>query len=840
MAIFVVNHQSLTMSANHISSSAGFDTLGAQQGNFHAASDAFETGSLGLPRYDEHLSLFPSGELPLFSLESLLVGLSVGLLLVALVCMIGSRRFQWWVARKNLVWWFMPVWLFCFVVYDIGQYTGNPWSLLGNAPMAVLHAFEAFLLGSDVSAIHEPFHNNWCFMLCFGLSHCMAAVVSMLFVLKYFGYNIIAGLRMFWAAWGPCTSKNTTYVFWGINEAAWHMAESIKAWHRRNGGESFRLVVVRGGVHGADNAAQGGLERLLGFLSVDEKEMALLQKTDCLATGTYGDIAESAGDAAPGITVDLLAKGLGLKTLARIIRRKTSGRLLFFFLSDDERDNILSTVSLKKDSTLDRWLAEEPSRKVSLYCHARYNGLHRVIEDNEMKSRIEVNVVDSSHISVELLKKTTGLQPVDFVKVEADATVSSPFNALVVGFSEVGQDSVRFLYEFGAFVKTGSTDDDVRRSDFHCHVVDRNMADLAGAFVANAPEISPSLPFVKDGVRPGALLTLHKMDCRSVEFYRAMEGWIKDLNYVVIATDDDELNMTLGIRLFRLAIRYRRDMERLCILVRIHDDDEGHFQRVADHYNRLWEAELNSDSKNKRHQSRLKTGDACSKPIIRIFGLDNRTYTYENVIQEDTLAEAKRFKARYDKAMTELKKISGETDPAQLATKDWDEEVRDLMQLEDFIVVDGQRRPHPYKDCVPTYTAVMRLRRTQNQNLANCLHLATKRRLASLALGDAELRVFDGHHLLRREGTLTYVWKDYVRPDIRATRVLDVLAQTEHLRWNAAHEILGYRSSPDEGHTDEAALVHGCIRPWQGLSARHKSYDYNVVDMSLGIIGVKD
>ena len=52
----------------------------------------------------------------------------------------------------------------------------------------------------------------------------------------------------------------------------------------------------------------------------------------------------------------------------------------------------------------------------------------------------------------------------------------------------------------------------------------------------------------------------------------------------------------------------------------------------------------------------------------------------------------------------------------------------------------------------------------------------------------------------------------------------------------ASHEILGYREDVAEDDKDEARLLHGCLRPWQELTETVRSYDYNVVDVSLGII----
>ena len=97
------------------------------------------------------------------------------------------------------------------------------------------------------------------------------------------------------------------------------------------------------------------------------------------------------------------------------------------------------------------------------------------------------------------------------------------------------------------------------------------------------------------------------------------------------------------------------------------------------------------------------------------------------------------------------------------------------------------------------------------------------------------------HGLIRNEGELVYSWRDHSSdPIANVQKVLDVLAQTEHLRWNASHEILGYQGNEVEGYKDEARLVHGCLRDWDKLKDITKSYDYNIVDVSLSIIDINN
>ena len=105
--------------------------------------------------------------------------------------------------------------------------------------MAVLHAFGIFILESDVSAIHEPFHNNWMFMFGFSMAHFLAAFVSLVFVLKYFGYNIVAAFRRRIVR----GHKDSTYIFWGMNDATYYLAKDIK--NNPTIDKNHRIIVVR-------------------------------------------------------------------------------------------------------------------------------------------------------------------------------------------------------------------------------------------------------------------------------------------------------------------------------------------------------------------------------------------------------------------------------------------------------------------------------------------------------------------------------------------------------------------------------------------------------------------
>ena len=758
-----------------------------------------------LPEYEHHIDV--TGYLPLFFSWGTILGIVVAVALVLILSLI----YKFFKKGKWLTIAFCSVWLCGFAIYDVGLYIGESrFSLLSSVPMAIIHAFEMFLLESDVAAIHEPFHDNWIFMFLFSLVHLLAAFISLVFVIRHFGFNIIAGFRMMVEAYFK-RGKLVSYVFWNMDDASYLLARSVKRHHEKNNDQDYRIIVVRTSDDADTTSQRNGMARLFNFLSLKNIHLERLVDLNCLTTNSFHDIVH--------LNVrepvqDVLRNELELRQLAAIIRKKTRGTLHLFFLSDDDVENIQAVANLKRDKTINEF-ADCNGHQVVIHCRARYNSVHRVIEDEQHHSHIRVNVVDASHISVETLKQRVELHPASFVRIEKDATVSSPFNALVVGFGEVGSDAVRFLYEFGAFVKTGLVDGSVERSDFRCHVVDSSMSRLAGLFRVNAPSVSVGT------LDDDALIALHDMSTDSHEFYSLVEKLIKDLNYVVIAQDDDEQNISLAVRIFRLAVRYRTwsddgdSLSRFRILVRVSKDSDGHIRRIAQHYNRLWAAEMQSEDCVKRTHQQVVLSDKCLEAPITIFGMMEETFTHEYIVDDRLTREAQRFKERYDQS---VEASTGDVSP------DWETEYNDLMQLSP-----------EYRGYSPTLSGIMRLRRTQCQNFENCYHLLTKQLLARTALGDKQYAALASAQLARAQNAITYTCRDGQSPDRAITRVLDVLARTEHLRWVASHEILGYKDYGSEDDKDEARLLHGCLKPWESLSEMVQSYDYNVLDVSLDI-----
>lgn len=759
--------------------------------------------------------------LHVLGLYSLAIGVVIALLLYVFSFCISQVKIAKWPLKGC----FIAAWIMAFVVYDVGMCTDKNWSLLANAPMAVIHAFGTFLFSSDVSEIHESFYKDGFFMMCFSISHAFSALVSTLFVIRIFGFNVIQRIRLYFQRF--CGRKNDTYVFWGYNSASFKLIRSINEHYKYSAdNKKYRIIVVNPESDSDDSSNTIGFNKIFEILALNDSELQQIQESGCLiATSSHAKLdtlAQAIGDRHTAES-EILRKDLHLRSLAKLLTPAcTSDCIHFLFLDDDENRNLHDVSILLNDSCLRRFanasVAGEAAdggvkeRRVVFYCHARFNGVHRVIEDQHHAKNLEVRVIDSSHLNVEMLKTNKSVLPVNFVNVESDGSVSSRFEAMVIGFSEVGQDAVRFLYEYGAFVKFGCDSDHAVRSEFHLDVFDNKMKDLAGGFMATSPAIASSLDFDELKKNNKALIELHDDDCRSTNFYFKLKDKITTLNYVVIATDDDELNMTMGVRIFRAATRYRKDLNNFCILVRIHSDDDGHFSKIALYYNRLWAAQSYSDEKGEKLNDVIKKTFDAILPLY-IFGQDEDVYTYDNIFGNSIIKAAVKFKERY-----RASKKKENTEPSDAGMRSWYEEVEKYLHTND--------------DYHSAYACLMRLRRTQRQNISNSQHCVTKELIYDKALKLMGRQGFDWSSLRRCAGLTEYA-SELGQVDEEIQKLLTVMAQTEHIRWNASHEILGYVY--DENGKNEVKMLHDCLADWQYLSRKTRSYDSNVVDLTLGI-----
>lgn len=486
--------------------------------------------------------------------------------------------------------------------------------------------------------------------------------------------------------------KNHLYLFFGNNEPSELLIKDIV----KNDPKAVAVIIDEANVKEDDNDEWEGI---VGLITHKQRVFKTAEKI-----GAHVAIAsQQLDDVDDDITAreDFDAFGyLGLAKIKKFIHKLTqtsNPQIHIFFMGEDEELNIRNIIALAKDTTI-MSVAKNKDLYHRIYCHARYNGPNRVIQDVALKKHLNIKIVDSSHIAIELLKLDPTCHPVNVVKTSNKnlATVESPLKTLIVGFGEVGRDAFRYLYEFGAFVNSKNSN---VRSPFECFIVDKNLDDIAGTFMSSMPGIFKPHRWAELG---NPAIRFEEVDYNNKEFYSKVlyqYKFLEEVNYIVISIGNNDEAIALATKIFNQIRRIREDVSNLRIFVRCTDNNkvEG-IQKIADHYNYGYgKGETNT-------------------PVIQIFGQPEKTYTYDLVVSDRLIEEGKQFHEEY-------RKLSGEGDS-------WDTRHKQLTETG-----------------TPNIEKLRKLRRQESQDRANALHAGTKMILLEEAMKE-----------LARENKTTLDW----------------------------------------------------------------------------------
>ncbi|MDE6380078.1 MAG: hypothetical protein K2L11_06365 [Muribaculaceae bacterium] len=590
-------------------------------------------------------------------------------------------------------------------------------------------------------------------------------------------------------------AKNHLYVFFGANENSKLLAKDV---HERDD-RSVIVFVDHAEVNDDENDSW---DNIVNLFTHRQKTFDLAGESKALVAISSTGLSEVEEDWLEREASDVFAM-IGIDKIRDLIRDLVGfpkeSQLHIFFLSDDEDENIRSLLNLAKDSTI-LSMAEETGVEHHIYCHARFNGPNRIVEDLAVRKHLNVEIVDSSHLAVELMKSSPEDQPVRtaWLSGKYPTMVECPLECLIVGFGEVGRDSFRFLYEFGTFMRM--KDGKPSEAKPRITAVDSKMKKIEGLFRVHKPALEAA--FEKGD------LSLLNLDWHEQEFFsRCLSPErCRKLNYIVIALGDDDQNISLAATIFQIIRRYREDMSHLRIMVRcVRYEKMEIMRKVAAHYN---------------------IGGKMDHDVLCLFGNPEKIYSYDTVIKADLTKRGKTYYYNYAR-------LRGEK-------VDWDKRHRDLTA----VTISESGEPG-----YPDLDNLRRLRRQENQDMADALHASTKIWLMREALGmecdwnDFISRFFDIDGSPMKNGSKEEIF--YHELSVEENRILLHLAMLEHARWNSAHELLGYMVNENDHRCEERTQLHNCIRPWEeldeesekssspGWECDYKAYDFSVVDTSL-------
>lgn len=751
----------------------------------------------------------------LFVNNIILAWIIIGLLFADALYLSASRGWRWWKGNQNkialrerfllflasLMFLFLTTGTALFMMAFVYEYEEGNGAFINSEYLlrSLACSFQLFTGNIDsnvVDGIKDHAYLKGLISLQATLSFCctIAVLLSLAYARVSAYYRLHKNTKI-------DAEHSHLYVFFGMNDPSRLLAKSIK---EREGSKAI-VVFVENMTQSDDDT--NGLDNIVGLFTHRRQTFIDVDELDARVTFTEVRLCD--------ISSEKIEKGdilgdINLLTLRDLIQKLEKGisdaQLHIFFLSENEDENIRALSVL----TLDKTILQAKENKVQkrFYCHARRNGLNHIIEDIAFKYGLDVRTVDSSNLAVELLKADGENHPVRFVETDkASTTVKSTFNSLIIGFDEVGRDALKFLYEFGAFVDYGATPEVERRSPFRCIAIDKRMDELKGAFANFAPAVMAAK---NNDEHETPLVELKSCDCLCGEFYDNIltEDLCKTLNYIVIAIGDDELGMTIAIRILNHIRRVRLDLHNMRIFVRSYrSDKEVYMQHIADYYNECYNKCLKEKEVPYKNEA-----------VIKLFGQSKELYSYDMIINEALTQKGRAYQASYAR-------LSG-----------------------DKLLWDARRKKEQDKGSLDSMRS---LRRKELQDLGNALHAETKVFLLKNAMekdydwSDFINRYFDNKKMAQREGKYDNIKYTYLTT--QENNVILNLARLEHLRWNASHEMLGYIKAYDGLHgCDERTREHNCLRPWQELDeegrevtrAEHwdcdyKLYDFIVVDNSI-------
>lgn len=702
--------------------------------------------------------------------ESYTLGVLIVLCTFLLLCLFRSSWRRW--VFRRLKWVAGSVFVVGILVYMIGfNDEGSKDNILVLFMRACISSLEMFVSESELIEVSDELKKSHVYMTLFAIVHFLAVFVSAIFILRLFGLRLMSMLRLW--LYGLFDKRFNLYVFWGINDKSLIVAESMmKDRILIDERKKSLLVFVKMDSERHHHSSRFTFSHF--FHTTDDGIENFVERIDVLNSGRVKTFITVAGRPINMILAATFDKrnifeSLGLKNLSRCMRK--SELTEFFFMSDDEENNIESISTLQ--TQMERYYCGGgPKYRIrAIYCHGRENRLNKSILRNYTIPK-QIYLIDSSMLAVQQLKTNPENQPISFVDYDSvTGTVLSVFTAMIIGFGETGRDVLRFLYEFSSFVKETKTGrdgkDHVIEQDKKIYVVDSFLKELKTKFLVNAPALK-SGNFIE---------WLDNMSTHDMQFWDKLKEIINQLNYVVITVDNDEEAEFIAVQLFEFAHRYRENLERFRIYVRLRNSSN---RRMIEQIEKFRVTENGKDIS-----------------IIQVFGTQENVFSYSNISSMSKEEEVRRFENGYQKIYNKISRglpqEKNDEEPDMV-----DKDFKSIYQLE--------------------------------QNRSNAWHIYTKMVLAGVEgkLGD-ESKLAHLLSVTSRDDNNEY---SYLESEVDKT-LFNNLAYCEHLRWNAKMELLGFVYGKKKSMRRK---THYCLLTCDDLIRSEIPYIANTLKYDKGIV----
>lgn len=728
------------------------------------------------------------------------------ILLVILASFVISKRN----VRKHIINHLMA---YAIIVFGVGvllymygfNYEGTSGNYIPLFLRSVTASMEMFVSESELIEVQEKCKEDVIYMLLFAITHFLAICVSAAFIIHLLGIRLKSYVYMRW----PWSRKKELFVFFDLSQESLSLAKDI---YRARKVKDYQIVFVKTPME-ESHLERFSFSHILNF--ADNRNETIEQLTEIGAYLTYSrksvsiEMAENEWN-----------ETVGLNTLRHYIQRCANTekyKTHFFCLSPNEDNNINTAVALSKRYSEDK--------KYSVYCRANHDSI------TESFSNLNLKFIDSASLAVMELKKKVEYQPVSFVKPDTKTGVATkPFRSMIIGFGETGFEVFRFLYEFSSFVGKDS-----KANPFQCDIIDPKAKQLENSLYLHCPGLEEKAN--KDGVHT---VLFHE---GTIENNRnEIKELISRVDYIVVCTDNEKENLSIGITLLNLAYKYRQNSDKLVIFIGFNDNREHKkAQEIAKFYNGCGKKD--------------KKGNLYEFSIVP-FGSKKQLFTYKNIIDEDVFNKAKEFYFEYQKT-SNLLGTDKEYDCEASMDEEW-----------------NIRRKGKKLNCDKGLWNKNELTQKEAQDMANAWHIQTKLHLAGVCsyCKDTDYKCIAKERRERLFGCINFVMQkllirmkearerdekfkkshefilaqiaEYERENNVPTGeyciLFENLVKCEHMRWDASNRLLGYRTFENSTSNDKHYLqkTHACMVSYEDLLANEVlrdtiKYDYNTILVSM-------
>lgn len=731
------------------------------------------------------------------------------LILFVFLCVFLLKRSS---IRKHLIHHLMPyaciVFIAGWILYLIGfNWEGSECNSIALSLRAATASMEMFVSESELIEVGEDAKENQLYMSLFAVTHFLAICISAAFIIHIMGIRLLSYIKML-CTWRE--QQKDLYVFFDLSQESVSLAKDI--YKTQKDSKNYQIIFVKTPME-ESHLERFSFSHLLSFADHRNETIEELMEIGALLTYSRKSVTI-------GMDENEWKNAIGLDRLRKYIKKFDIKRDKYFFcLSPNEDNNINTAVALSK-----RY------KEAKIFCRANRNSI------TDSFTSLNLKFIDSSNLALMELKNNVAYHPVSFVKADTKIGVATkPFRSMIVGFGETGFEAFRFLYEFSSFVGKGTEE-----NLFRCDIIDPKAKLLENSLYLHCPALEE-----KDDKNKFHSIAFHEGTIESNR--HLVEELIKTIDYIVVCTDNEKENLSIGVTLMNLAYKYRSFSDKLAVFVGINDNREfKKAQEIAQYY--------------KECGQRDDKGHLYDFTFVP-FGAMKELFTYKNIIGDDILNKAKAFYYEYQKTAT-LLDTKYEGNLSDSPRQEW--ENRETYKKKDIYGSAGLY----YKN---------ELTQKEFQDIANVWHIKTKLYLAGVfcdckekghECNTSELHgqllecintvmqkllermkeardqheKFTKSHEFILEQICIYE-KEHNIPLGEYQTLFENLAKCEHLRWVASNRLLGYRIFENAKRNEKHYLQkkHACMVSNEELVANEElrdtiKYDYNTILVSMKIM----